>query len=248
MYLIQSEISGICLKQLKKTKMICLPKSLPTDLRALIENAIGYETDTSKILANLGPLLIRLFNAEEALLSWRSPHAETLNETLIPFTKTPLEPQQHQATLVESWKAKGLDERILCLLLEKKSCLSHSAFSWPFGSIKIDNSENDRRSIPREYSILIPIDHNLAVRRSEDPEFSGYIALFFSSFPQLTDNIVQLIVILPDLLASFFTQHLRTENLKSRETLVVTLSPPTEPNLEEAEDSDISIAQGFEAA
>lgn len=203
--------------------MIRLPASLPPDIRALFEQELGSAKHVSDILVRCAPVLLRLFNAREALTIWHAPRCRSASRAALPATADLDLPNSQLQNLTEQWLDSPVDMRIRSHLAERPSCASFSAFSWPFGSLPLPELGGRKIAIPRDYTLLIPIDSRLSVHTDGDAPFSGYLALFFDSFPQLADLPIQLIVMLPALISDLLTHMIRLEQDQLSEAALTTV-------------------------
>ncbi len=203
--------------------MIRLPSSLPPDLRTLFEQELGSAAQISDVLLQCAPVLLRLFNARDALTIWHSPGCRSITRAALPATSDLDLPNNHLRAMTDQWLESSVDHRIRAYLASRLSCASFSAFSWPFGSLRLNAAGGRSLSIPRDYTLLIPLDSHLSIHTEDDVSFVGYIALFFDTFPQLGDLPIQLIVVLPGLLSELLTHMLRSEREMLSEPALTTV-------------------------
>ena len=191
--------------------MFRLPRTAPPEIRSLLERELGVRT-LDQVLIHTQGTIQRLFNAQDSLLLFRSedtPHASGLRLGNAASSR-----EQVSAQCLEElplrWEQAGIHHYIAADLRTQLSCISYSAFSWPYPSITLSSDSSAAQGrVPRDYTLLIPISSELTVHHEEDSPFFGYIALMFDAFPQLPDSTVQLIITLPELLSDVVAAHLR---------------------------------------
>lgn len=196
--------------------MYLLPRTLPADVRALLEKQLE-DLPLEDALRAVSGVVLRLFNAREALFFLHHAPFDRPRRNVLRLHSSTREASDpgFGERLLDAWCEKGIDEGVTKALAERLSCISYSAFSWPFGRFSLEAEF----SLPQDYTILLPVSSALSVRHDSEPEFIGYFALFFPSFPQLTENLVQLITQLPDSLSNLVFGYLRGDRRSESEEL-----------------------------
>lgn len=189
--------------------MFRLPNTAPSEIRSLLERELGVRA-LDQVLIHTQGTVQRLFNAQDSLLMFRSedtPHASGLRLGNAATARSDLSPGTLEA-LPARWEEAGIHQYIAHDLRVQLSCISYSAFSWPYPNFSL-NTNGAPLVVPRDYTLLIPFSSELTVHHEEDSPFFGYLALMFDAFPQLPDSTVRLIVTLPELLSDVVAAHLR---------------------------------------
>lgn len=138
----------------------------------------------------------------------------------------------HSANIIKRlWLDSGIHNRVVQELAFKSSPVSFSTFSWPFGRAEYSSSSNNTDdtatnggergnndiddfdildiNFPRAFTMLVPFTSRLTVSTPLDKEFNGYLAIFFDEFPDITEDVLQLIVTLPDLISNLMSAYIR---------------------------------------
>ncbi len=191
--------------------MFRLPNTAPSEIRSLLERELGVDA-LDQVLVHTQGTVQRLFNAQDSLLMFRSedtPHASGLRVGNALSVRKELSAAA-LGDLPSRWEAASIHHYVAQDLRNQLSCISYSAFSWPYPSIPLYVDEaGSSVAVPRDYTLFIPFGSDLTVHHEEDSPFFGYLALMFDSFPQLPDSTVRLIVTLPELLSDVVAAHLR---------------------------------------
>ncbi len=197
--------------------MLRLPRTLSQELRAELAPCIKAQT-TSAFLRELTRLVLGLFQAQDGIGVLEFPEAE--KESAKPIaqaaTRRANMPEDYPGKLCFHWIHHGIHAEALKVLEERLSPISYSSFSWPFPSSS--GEENGSFSFPREYSLFIPFSSGLLVQTDSDTEFAGYIAVLFDEFPTLSEEQVQLIVVLSQLTSNLFEAFLRRQPAQPLQT------------------------------
>ncbi len=192
--------------------MLILPKTLPKDILAAIQPLLG-NVELEVVLPSITSAIGKLFGSAESVLVYQGGADE------IPvgaFARAGAEVDDDFANrFFTRWYSSGIHGRVRDDLSRKLSAVSYSAFSWPYPRISVEPSASVEENtgeigsydLPREYSLLLPISANLIVRDVDQPEFFGYLALFFNGFPQISEDVVQLIITLPPLLSEICSRY-----------------------------------------
>ncbi len=187
--------------------MYHLPRIVPADVRALLEEHLE-DVSLEGVIERLVPVVLRLFNARDVFFVLRRTATDGEFPEIRRFASADAKRSAAaMESLLDKWCGAGFDEKIGRDFETRGSCISYSAFSWPYGSLKCEDSPF---SFPRDFTLLLPISSQLSVRRDGDPSMHGYFALFFDGFPQLNDNLVQLITFIPATLSDVFSAYQRT--------------------------------------
>ena len=194
--------------------MFQLPRSIPADVRALLEKQLE-ELPLSQVIERIQGVVLRLFNAKDCLFVLHRPEADRLVTIEKLFQSTaPDRGEVFGDSFIPQWFESGIDAGVTRDLNSRLCCISYSAFSWPYGALPAEGF-----ALPRDYTLLLPVNSQLSVRQSGEPEFVGYFALFFESFPQLSDHVIQLITLLPTAISDLLFAYLRFEQRHQVETL-----------------------------
>lgn len=188
--------------------MLYLPKTLSPTVRGSFQKYL-QSTDIAEVLPGLAQGCRVLFEAQQCFLVF---DAASLSRPVVCFSGLNEEyGPAFDADFWKSWCDAGVHERLTKDLVQRLSPISYSAFSWPYARIQVEMNavSGQRYAVPRDYSILLPISSDMIVRPQQDAAFFGYLAVFFSSFPQISDDIVQLIISLPELLSAVAASYLR---------------------------------------
>jgi len=198
--------------------MFRLPKSVPAEIRLLLEKQLA-DLPFDEALEQLAPIVLRLFNAKD-LLFFFHPEGEQKDSPLWKWASAnPARSKIEAAAFAERWVAAGIDAAIEKDLLSRTSCVSYSAFSWPYPRIASQDEAAESLRAPSDFTLLLPVTSQLCVCHERDNAFSGYYLLLFDSFPQLSDQIVQLITYLPQTLSDLILFYLRADAAGEREDL-----------------------------
>lgn len=188
--------------------MLQLPKTLGTTVLNAFQKHLESQSIT-EVLSGLTAGTRELFGAQDAFLLFES---EANSQPIYSFSTEELGlSEEFTKCFFEKWQSSQVHQRLKNDLLLRLSPISYSAFSWPYARFEQDRDplSGDICSIPRDYSILLPISSDTILYRTEEPAFFGYVAVFFESFPQISDEVVQLIITLPSLLSDISAAYLR---------------------------------------
>ena len=196
--------------------MLELPKNLDENLRSAYQRHLDAE-NINQALSGLTSGTLDLFDAQQAFFMFQSEkHAKPLFEFVDCSAKDPDlaqvdYSQDFDKRFLKQWTQSEIHQRVTKDLLLRLSAISYSAFSWPYArfSIEKDPLSGGEISFPRDYSIFLPFSSSSVLRHTEEAEFFGYLAVFFSNFPQFSDEIVQLVIVLPELLSNIAASYLR---------------------------------------
>lgn len=195
-----------------------LSRTVPAFARSALGPCLR-EGPLSEVLPELCSPLCQLFGAKETLLILHRGTLEEGEEKLITaaFSSGPESEQTEIARLPELWRRAGLDSRISADFAGRHSlsCLSFSSFSWPYPKL----SDETLGCFPREYSILLPLSSELLTQHEGECGFSGYFAFFYDKFPQLSENLQQLISNFPLVLSEVIASYSRQDLFLGRELL-----------------------------
>lgn len=196
--------------------MFYLPRTLPADVRALLEKQLE-DLPLDQAMNRVAGVVLRLFNARESLFLLHRPveGGEHENVARLFLSTLPQHDKSFGEQLMRRWCENGVDRGVTRDLEQRLSCISFSAFSWPYGTVPIHGDF----TLPQDYTLLLPVSSQFSVRQDQEPEFLGYFALFFDCFPQLTDNVIQLITQLPATLSDLILAYLRFEERNESEEL-----------------------------
>ena len=161
--------------------------------KELFETALEECTDLECLLTSLTNLALEKFSADLAF----------------GFLSSSLESEDVFFSLDEeslrSWKERGLHEECLEYFHQRQSPVSFSPLTWPFTRLEPKVGSGIR--FPREYALAFPILSEIVIGGSQQSNFSGYVVLFFNSFPDFDSSIVEEITSLPKLLSETFLAH-----------------------------------------
>lgn len=188
--------------------MYILPKTTNESLAKALQPVIG-ERNFTNVAPKICETVRELFGAEDALFVVSS--VAQPSDLSCFCRKQAGDFEQFSAELLEQWRQSGIHAEIFNELSNRLSAISYSAFSWPFPRLNLteDKLSNQQFNIPREYCVLLPISADLVLRAESEPEFHGYLGLFFDSFPKISEQLVELIVSLPPLLSEITAAYQR---------------------------------------
>lgn len=188
--------------------MLRLPKTISADIRVALQGALS-SSSLDQALQGLTDGSRGLFGASEAFCAL---HTEALPDVIRCFSaERPGFSNDFAELLWSNWKSAGIHERLTRDLLLRLSSISYSAFSWPYARIQAERDLllGEKYAIPRDYSIVLPFCSELIVHDTDDPAYFGYVVLFFNSFPQISDETVQLLITLPGIISEISAAYLR---------------------------------------
>jgi len=188
--------------------MFFLPRTLSSDVRALLEKDLE-DLPLEKITSKVTRSVLELFEAKDCfffLYRFSDDGREAFSPQVATQDPTNLEALKE---LSARWKNSGIDDKILHDFRSKVNCVSYSAFAWPYGSLSTEAPAGKGLAIPRDFTLLLPVNSQLSVSHQSDCGFLGYFALFFDSFPQLADRTIQLITTLPQILSDVILAYFR---------------------------------------
>lgn len=191
--------------------MFYLPRTLSADIRALLEKDLE-DLPLEKVMEKVTHSVLQLFEAKDCIFFlYRFANGGREPFTCQVATLAGSENQNSLIELSEKWLASGIDDKIVHDFRSRVNCVSYSAFAWPYGSISVAKADGKELAVPRDFTLLLPVNSQLSVSHESDPGFLGYFALFFDSFPQLADRTIQLITTLPQTLSDVILGYLRTD-------------------------------------
>lgn len=193
--------------------MVTLPRSLPPEMKSLLERALSG-SDFRSVICEVASVVRRLCNARDLLLMLTVKGAPQSIPAELELASSGSDGvfREFLADLPARWKLAGLHDYVSADLEVSLSAISYSAFSWPYPTLPLyDETDGRGFVVPREYTVFIPCSSDLTVANDNQPAFFGYVALMFDAFPTMTDSLVHLIVTLPGLLseiiASVISEH-----------------------------------------
>lgn len=194
--------------------MLKLPRNTPDSLRLPLEQ-IARQDSPDRLLEAMSLWCLKAFHASEIVSYFASPCTPDIEDTgnfYVSSIRSSASPQFAEVFL-SRWKASDIHLYIGRDVREHLAPISYSSFSWPYPRFESDDdsSEKELFRLPRGYTMVLPICSELMVTKDNDPTFFGYIALLYDDFPEQIDEIVQLIITLPELLSGISFARLRTE-------------------------------------
>lgn len=203
--------------------MLVFPKTLSPKLHSVLEKTFAAP-DEGELVGSLCDAARVLFNARSVIcsLSWFRGDDLGFDEYYDISRSRLADQQQDNQRIAQVWIEQGIHEDVSAELRTRLSSVSYSAFSWPYSHVV--SEDPDQLSLPAEYTLLIPMTSSLIVTTASDRPFFGYLAVFFDEFPDLTEEVIHLIVDLPDLLshsARLFRQETTAQRLRQTEILEV---------------------------
>lgn len=112
----------------------------------------------------------------------------------------------------EEFVKAGIHKDVLKDISTKLSPVSYSSFSWPYAFVEKDEKSNENQSqylFPAEYGLIVPISSSLLITLDKEDKFIGYLAVFFDTFPKLTDDLVELFTGIGDVSSQIIAAILR---------------------------------------
>lgn len=196
--------------------MIQLPKNLPALLAGSLQDAVKAET-LSGLLAAVGELLLKMFSASEviAILEVERHKESSAGRPLSFAMSAGGTSEDFSGKLIFNWLQRGIHKRVAKDLSDRMSPLSYSSMSWPYP--RFDGTavagQPAQYSIPRQYTMFVPFGNSYIASLSREKDFFGYYALMFEDFPAYQDDVVALVVTLPQLLSEVVSVVIRRQAL-----------------------------------
>ncbi|MCC6931820.1 MAG: hypothetical protein IT292_01000 [Deltaproteobacteria bacterium] len=113
--------------------------------------------------------------------------------------------------ILNIWVQSGLHDQVLHDLRNRNSSVSYSSYSWPYqSSDKVKLLSGKEFNFPCQYQLLIPFASAHLYRLENDLDFYGYSAYFFSDFAEFSDQVIQALISLPEVLSDIVQCYIRS--------------------------------------
>lgn len=189
--------------------MLCLPKTLPTQLRLELEACFRAEPLMGEAIRKSVLILAQRFQAQDAIIA--VSFSGLAEDQFVSATTRAKVAADYEEQLLYAWIESGVHIQVLKELQAKLAPVSYSRFSWLFHNT-LNSEKVPELRFPREYTLFVPFSSDLIIHQEKERKFSGYLSFMLDQFLEINDEILLLVTMLPGLLSEIFATLQREQN------------------------------------